>query len=303
MFVGVCVVDVVALDGGAEVLVAGAAVGVDAGLEAARVVDDEPADPPHDASSSATARTIETRDPICVRVSVTADMNTTETPPKSRNAVLGRLDRQIPLWGPQLVVLGAILLDLSLPQRVTIGPFWLLPSLEGVLLLGLMISSPKPSVRHSPLRRRVAIGLIGLVSAANIASLVLLSRELLHGAVRNGRPLIVGGIVLWVTNVLLFGLWYWELDRGGPVQRVLGSDEPPDFLFPQMSASQFAPKGWMPGLVDYLYVSFTNATAFSPTDTMPLTTTAKWLMTTQSLTALVTLGLVIARAVNILPSS
>jgi hypothetical protein len=300
--VAVSAVEVVVLDGGAAVLVAGAAVGVDAELEAARVVDDEPVDPPHDASSSATARTTETRDPICVRLSVSADMNTTKTPPQPRNDMVGKLDRHVPFWGPQFVVLGAILLDLSLPQRVTIGPFWLLPSLEGVLLLGLMIASPNPRVRHSPLRRRIAIGLIGLISATNIVSLVLLCRELLHGAVKNGRPLILGGIVLWVTNVLLFGLWYWELDRGGPLERRYGTQEPPDFLFPQMSEPRWAPEGWMPGLVDYLYVSFTNATAFSPTDTMPLTATAKWLMTAQSLTALVTLGLVIARAVNILPS-
>ena len=100
--------------------------------------------------------------------------------------------------------------------------------------------------------------------------------------------------------MLLFGLWYWELDRGGPVARGEGRELAPDFLFPQMTDPRWAPQGWMPGLIDYLYVSLTNATAFSPTDTMPLTPIAKWLMGGQCLAALVTVGLVVARAVNIL---
>jgi len=101
--------------------------------------------------------------------------------------------------------------------------------------------------------------------------------------------------------VLVFGLWYWELDRGGPLARHLRREALPDFLFPQMGEGKaYVADDWRPGLVDYLYTSFTNATAFSPTDTMPLTQTAKWLMTVQSLTSLVTIGLVVARAVNIL---
>jgi hypothetical protein len=100
--------------------------------------------------------------------------------------------------------------------------------------------------------------------------------------------------------VLLFGLWYWELDRGGPAARRFGPDDPPDFLFPQMNDASWSPADWKPTLVDYLYLSFTNATAFSPTDTMPLTPMAKWLMSAQALTALVTVALVVARAVNIL---
>jgi hypothetical protein len=106
--------------------------------------------------------------------------------------------------------------------------------------------------------------------------------------------------VLWVTNVLLFGLWYWELDRGGPLARMATPDAMPDFLFPQMTEPRHSPAGWMPGLIDYLYLSFTNATAFSPTDTMPLSSIAKVLMTAQSLASLLTIGLIVARAVNIL---
>ena len=217
-----------------------------------------------------------------------------------RNRFLLGLDRYLPFWEPQLVVACTIALQLSLSNEVTIGPTWLLPALEGALLIGLTIASPRAKDRHSPLRRKVAIGMIAFVSAANIASLVMLSHQLLHGGKENGRQLILSGIVLWCTNVLLFGLWYWETDRGGPVAREKGERDVPDFLFPQMTDPRWAPKDWMPSLIDYLYVSLTNATAFSPTDTMPLTPTAKWLMSAQSLTSLVTVGLVVARAVNIL---
>jgi uncharacterized membrane protein len=213
---------------------------------------------------------------------------------------LEALDRELPIWGPELVVALAIALDLALPNKLTIGPSWLLPSAEALLLLGLIMASPRPRVRHSPARRRVALGLIAIVSAANIVSLALLCHLLLHGGTENGRTLIGSGVLLYATNVLLFGLWYWELDSGGPLSRMTKHHGAPDFLFPQMSDPRWAPKGWMPGLVDYLYVSLTNATAFSPTDTMPLTQIAKALMSAQAVTALVTVGLVVARAVNIL---
>jgi hypothetical protein len=210
------------------------------------------------------------------------------------------VERWLPFWEPQLVVGCAIALQLSLSENVTVGPNWLFPALEGALLIGLVIVSPHPNVRNSPLRRRVAMGMIGLVSAANIASLILLSHRLLHGGKANGHQLILSGVVLWCTNVLLFGLWYWEIDRGGPAARVRGERDTADFLFPQMTSPRYAPKNWTPKLVDYLYVSLTNATAFSPTDTMPLTPTAKWMMSAQSVASLVTVGLVVARAVNIL---
>ena len=222
----------------------------------------------------------------------------THHPPKSR--FLAAVERWLPFWEPQLVVACAIALQLTLSDEVTVGPTWMFPALEGALLLGLIIVSPHPNVRNSPVRRKVAIAMVGLVSAANMASLLLLCHYLLRGTKENGHQLILSGIVLWVTNVLLFGLWYWEVDRGGPVARSCNAQDLPDFLFPQMTDPHWAPEGWMPRLVDYLYVSFTNATAFSPTDTMPLTPTAKWLMSGQALAALVTVGLVVARAVNIL---
>jgi len=242
-----------------------------------------------------------------VRASIpVADMDRSEEirqtqhrPP--RNPFLARLEHYLPFWEPQLVVACAIALQLTLSTEVTIGPAWLFPALEGMLLICLVILSRQPNIKHSPYRRRAAIAMIGLVSAANVVSLVRLCRLLLHGSRVNGHELILSGIVLWATNVLLFGLWYWEFDRGGPSARLRGERDTPDFLFPQMTDPRWAPEGWMPQLVDYLYVSLTNATAFSPTDTMPLTPNAKWLMSAQSLVSLVTIGLVVARAVNILP--
>jgi hypothetical protein len=206
-----------------------------------------------------------------------------------------------PSWAPQLIVAAALALDLALPDKLTIGPFWLLPSVEGALLLGLLAMTPHPRVRHSRWRRRIAITLIAVVSAVNVFSLIELARYLIHGGKAGGRELIFSGIVLWATNVLLFGLWYWELDRGGPLERARRSGLPPDFLFPQMSdAATLVGPEWMPGLIDYLYLSFTNSTAFSPTDALPLTATAKLLMAGQATVALLILLLIVARAVNIL---
>jgi len=210
------------------------------------------------------------------------------------------LARRDPFWAPQLLLAATIVLDLALTDKVIVGPRWLLPACEAAALAAVVAASPHPRLRHSPVRRRLALTLIAVVSAANSASLVLLCRELIRGGAANGRALIGSGMALWVTNVLLFAVWYWQLDRGGPLARARGEEAVPDFLFVQMAQPEHAPPGWQPGVVDYLYTSFTNATAFSPTDTMPLTPTAKTLMAVQSLTALVTVGLVVARAVNIL---
>jgi hypothetical protein len=215
--------------------------------------------------------------------------------------VTATLTRYDPFWGGQLALGAAILLQLTLSDQLTLGPSWLLPALEGVALIALSIASPHPRLRHNPLRRHLALTLIGVVSAANAYSLAMLVHFLLRGGKVSGHALIGSGVVLWVTNVLLFGVWYWQLDGGGPLGRKLKRKPHPDFLFPQMTDGKFfAPRGWEPTLIDYLYLSFTNATAFSPTDTMPLTPMAKSLMAGQSLVALTTIGLVFARAVNIL---
>jgi uncharacterized membrane protein len=203
-------------------------------------------------------------------------------------------------WPAQLTVLAAIGLQLALPKRLTAGPAWLIPALEGVLLVGLSLATPRQLIHEHTGRRRTAILLTAFVSAANVFSLVELTHLLLHHNVSNGHELIVSGVLIWLTNFLIFALWYWEMDRGGPGRRAAGHDGAPDFLFPQMSDDRIEPRDWRPRFIDYLYVSLTNATAFSPTDTMPLTPMAKSVMGAQAIVSLVTIGLVVSRAVNIL---
>jgi uncharacterized membrane protein len=205
-----------------------------------------------------------------------------------------------PFWPAQATVLAAIGLQLLLPARLTVGPAWLIPGLEGTLLIGMFFASPHQLEHEHPRRRRVALGLTAFVSAANIFSLGALTHYLLRHATPEPRPLLVAGVLIWLTNFLIFALWYWELDRGGPGKRASGHDETPDFLFPQMTDDRIEPIQWRPQFIDYLYVSLTNATAFSPTDTMPLTPMAKSIMGAQSLVSLVTIGLIVSRAVNIL---
>jgi uncharacterized membrane protein len=205
-----------------------------------------------------------------------------------------------PFWPAQLSVLAAIALQLLLPQRLTVGPTWLIPSLEGALLIGMFFATPRELEGEHPVRRHVALGLTAIVSAANIFSLAELTHFLLRHSTPNGRELIVSGVLIWLTNLLIFALWYWEVDRGGPGRRAAGHDGPPDFLFPQMSDDRIEPLQWRPRFIDYLYVSLTNNTAFSPTDTMPLTPLAKSIMGIQSIVSLLTIGLIVSRAVNIL---
>lgn len=208
------------------------------------------------------------------------------------------------MWPAQLTVLVAIGLQLSLPERLTLRPGWLLPAFEGLLVIGLMLASPRQLEYEHPRRKRAAVALIAFVSAANVYALTELSKHLLHQEIApgsgRGRELIISGMLIWLTNFLLFALWYWEIDRGGPGVRAAGKDAAPDFLFPQMSDDRIEPLAWRPHFIDYLYVSLTNATAFSPTDTMPLTPMAKTIMGIQSLVSLVTIGLIVSRAVNIL---
>ncbi|MFI5005238.1 MAG: hypothetical protein ACHQE6_09520 [Solirubrobacterales bacterium] len=206
-----------------------------------------------------------------------------------------------PFWPAQATILAAIALQLLLPHQLTVGPPWLIPGLEGALLIGMFMATPNQLEHEHPRRRRVALSLTAFVSAANIYSLGALTHYLLHHrAPIKGQALIVAGMLIWLTNFLIFALWYWEVDRGGPGRRAAGQDGPPDFLFPQMTDDRIEPLAWRPKFIDYLYVSLTNAAAFSPTDTMPLTPTAKSIMGVQSLVSLVTIGLIVSRAVNIL---
>jgi len=206
-------------------------------------------------------------------------------------------------WPALLAVLAAMGLQLILPNDLLrgLGNRALIPSLEGVLLLVLLIANPGRISKEESRLRVVGVGLIALITVANVVSLIELIHALLYpsGSHAGGRALVYASVPIWLTNVIVFGLWYWELDRGGPAARQQARHRRPDFLFPQMSTPGSAP-GWTPDFLDYLYTSFTNATAFSPTDTMPLTAWAKLLMMLQSLASLVTVAVVVSRAVNIL---
>lgn len=148
--------------------------------------------------------------------------------------------------------------------------------------------------------RSVSILLTAVLSLANAWSAVRLVIGLVQGRLGNDPgPLLLTGASIWLTNVIVFSLWYWELDRGGPARRAAGERPYPDFLFAQMQSPDLARPEWEPAFVDYLYLSFTNATAFSPTDVLPLSPWAKLAMMLQSSVSLVTVALVVARAVNI----
>jgi hypothetical protein len=205
-------------------------------------------------------------------------------------------------WQVAFCTAVAIALQVAVPDRLTLlSPSWVLPALEGVMLVCLIIANPHRINRQSRALRWFSLLFAALISLANAYSLYRLANGLVTGHQRwdAGSLLITGGAI-WLTNVIVFGLWYWEFDRGGPVARALGINPYPDFQFPQMTSPEMAPPHWEPQFADYLYVAFTNAAAFSPTDTMPLSRWAKLAMTLQSAISIVTVALIVARAVNIL---
>jgi hypothetical protein len=221
-----------------------------------------------------------------------------------------------PLW-PTVAIVGAAFLYADLPARFIAGPSagafsvvrWLVPGLTALVLVALLASAPGGRLMQSlgwhehrlhVTRRWLSLAMIAVVSAANAASIVLLVHLLVNGAHANAPTLLRAAVHMWVVNVLLFGLWYWQLDGGGPVARPTCAPAARDFLYPQQSDAALLATGWKPMFLDYLYVSFTNATAFSPTDAMPLSRWAKMLMLVQSAISLTLAVMVVSRAVNIL---
>ena len=217
-------------------------------------------------------------------------------------------------WLARSSVVVVCALQLLIINKLTLGPQWFGPALEFSLLAPLSMATAWTQGQareatedhhwHRVARwrrgiRKLAVTLTALVSIMNLAALVMLVKALLGGhSGTSGQALLLDAINIWTTNVIAFALWFWSIDRGGPAARGLTESEVDDFLFPQMTLAQC--KGWSPGFADYLYVSFTNATAFSPTDTMPMTGRTKLLMMAESVISLLTIALVAARAVNIL---
>jgi len=212
-----------------------------------------------------------------------------------------RVTQGEPRWPVSVAVIVAVVLQVTLPGRVAAHPRWLLPGVEAALLVGIVAANPTRISRRSAHLRTASIALIFVVTAANAWSAARLVDALLNGrASADATSLLLTGASIWLTNVVAFALWYWEMDRGGPAARAHVTRKYPDFLFAQMQNPELAPAEWEPGFVDYLYLSFTNAAAFSPTDVLPLARWAKLTMLVQSAVSLLTVALVIARAVNIL---
>ncbi|MDQ1733353.1 MAG: hypothetical protein QOK10_3512 [Pseudonocardiales bacterium] len=209
-------------------------------------------------------------------------------------------------------VLAAIALYALLPNRLLIGPRYVVPTLEILLFIPLVAANPRRMTRQNRALRRLVVALLLFIAASNAVALVLLIHQFTSGRASEGGTLLVAAAQVWLTNVLVFALAYWELDRGGPVSRTqLRRPRLPaaDFRFPQdedqdavneVAQRSSAISGWAPGFVDYLYVSVTNSSAFSPTDTMPLSPRAKLLMATESVSALMVSILVVSFGVGAL---
>jgi hypothetical protein len=176
---------------------------------------------------------------------------------------------------------------------------WLLPvPWEGAIFVLDIWDRPRRALVQSGMRRKVGIVLLGLASAANALLVFGVIASLISGHEKSGAQLLMKAGTVWLTNVILFGLWFWLYDQGGPLRRLRGGG-PPDFLFPQIDSPDVAAPDWRPHFIDYMYVSFTNSIAFSPTDTLPLSKWAKLLMLFESAISALVVLLVAARAVNI----
>jgi uncharacterized membrane protein len=200
-----------------------------------------------------------------------------------------------------MFVVGIVIaLQLLLPKNLSLKTQPYICAVEAIMALVLLIMNPGRISLHKVSTRTLGIGLTSVMTASNIASAVHLIQRLIDGSINNATSLLEFGGSIWICNIVIFSLWYWEFDRQGPGARAMALDPYPDFLFPQMNTPEFSKPDWSPSYFDYLFTSFTNGTAFSPTDVMPLSKWAKMLMMAQSALSLVTVGLVIARAVNIL---
>lgn len=204
-------------------------------------------------------------------------------------------------WPALIAVVAVIVLQVRLPDQMVVGSRYLLPGLEALVAVALLAANPFRVDRRSSVLRGLGLGLVLLITATTALSVVSLVEGIVSGRFgSDATGLLITGSSIWLTNVIAWGLLFWEFDRGGPAARASGERRYPDFLFVQMQVPDIADPDWEPMFVDYLYLSFTNATAFSPTDTMPLSRWAKAAMSVESVVALVTVGLVVARAVNVL---
>ena len=205
-------------------------------------------------------------------------------------------------WPPVAAILVFMALNIALriwlPREAAVHVVWLVPAIEAVFLVVLVTSDPTGPAERRRLRR-VSLVLVGVLVAAELWATVVLVDDLIRGTGVTNSPseLLATGAVVWLGNNLAFALLYWLIDSGGPLARSR-QPTPVDFAFTQHMSPELAAPGWRPVFLDYLHLGFTNATAFSPTDVMPLTHLAKYTMLVQSTVALALFGLIVARAVN-----
>jgi len=191
-------------------------------------------------------------------------------------------------------------LSLFLPDEVLFFPSWVVPVLGVLLLAPLIVFNPRRLTRETTWSRWLSFALAALLTVASQLTVIRTITELLGGHA-DGAAVLLTALQVWVSTIIVFGLVYWELDRGGPVARrrpKLWAGAEADFQFPQEIDPKTA--DWRPVYLDYLYVAMTNMMAFSPTDTMPMTVRAKMIMAYQALSGFILLALVISRAVNII---
>ena len=206
-------------------------------------------------------------------------------------------------WPPAAALLAFMVLNVGLrvwlPNQGAVRVPWLVPAVEAVLLALLLFGHPGSVAKHARWLRRLAVTLVCVLVAAALWATVLLIYDLIKGLGVTNSPaqLLASGGVVWLGNNISFALLYWLMDGGGPIARTRRSI-PVDFAFTQQLSPELVPEGWRPVFLDYLHLGFTNATAFSPTDVMPLTLRAKYTMLVQSTVALALFGLIVARAVN-----
>ena|SRR5947199_281313 len=212
----------------------------------------------------------------------------------------GKGERRWPMAAAALLA-GSLRAFLPPDLRLAEGPGTLLVVLI-VLVIALTVGDPGRIDRQSGWLRVTGIILVGAISAANAGSTARLVVAMVDGSkfANNAGTLFASGGIIWLTNVITFGLWFWDLDRGGAAARATGSTVLPAFLFPEMTNAEFVRSGWSPSFVDYLHVSFNTAMAFSPTDVSPLKAWAKLMMMTEAAISLVVAILVVGRAVNVL---
>src|SRR5262245_8144510 len=207
-----------------------------------------------------------------------------------------------PRWPVAVAVLAAIALQVATPYAGRPPGWWIIPGLELLLLWTLIARAPGRMDVRGRRASALTVGLLVAMTIGLIAALAILMIDIIHVGLGVSAGALLGrGAALWVTNVIVFSLWYWLFDRSGLGRRANGAGVAPSFAFPETAMPDLVSAGWSPRYADYLYLSFTNATAFSPTDTLPLRTWAKMAMMFEAVISLVTAILVIARAVNVLP--